>query len=49
MIEWTYRYGSGAPMDYVLRMGLWSFEEERDGTLRRVHTPVADRFRELSR
>ncbi|MFT4030179.1 MAG: family 1 glycosylhydrolase [Protaetiibacter sp.] len=49
MVEWTYRYGEGAPMDYRLRMGLWALEEDASGALQRVRTPVADRFRELSR
>ena len=46
MVEWTYRYGTGAPMDYRLRMGLWSLEEDAGGTLRRVRTPVADAFQD---
>ncbi|WP_308796526.1 family 1 glycosylhydrolase [Agromyces silvae] len=49
MVEWTYRYGNGAPMDYRLRMGLWALEPDDTGALRRVHTPVADRFRALAR
>ena len=48
MVEWTYRYGDGEPMDFRLRMGLWTLEQDADGTLERVRTPVADRFRELS-
>jgi beta-glucosidase/6-phospho-beta-glucosidase/beta-galactosidase len=48
MMEWTYRYAEGVPMDYVLRMGLWTLEEDAAGTLQRVRTPVADRFRTLA-
>jgi beta-glucosidase/6-phospho-beta-glucosidase/beta-galactosidase len=48
MIEWTYRHSELPPMAHVLRMGLWGFEEQQDGDLRRVHTPVADRFRALA-
>lgn len=48
MIEWTYRYGAGAPMDYRLRMGLWSLEEDAQGLLQRVRTPVADAFEALT-
>lgn len=49
MVEWTYRYGHGTPMDYRLRMGLWSLEEDAGGVLQRVHTPVADAFESLVR
>lgn len=48
MIEWTYRTGDKPPMEYLLTMGLWSLEEESDGTLRRVKTPVADAFHRLA-
>ncbi len=45
MMEWSYRPGTGKPMDYLLAMGLWSLEEAADGTLVRRKTPVADNFR----
>lgn len=45
MVEWSYRHGSGQPMDYRLSMGLWSLEDDGQGNLARVRTPVADRFR----
>jgi len=48
MVEWSYRHGNGAPMDYRLRMGLWSLEEDAAGVLQRVRTAAADRFRTLS-
>lgn len=48
MIEWTYRTGDRSAMDYLLPMGLWALEEESDGTLRRVKTPVADEFHRLA-
>lgn len=48
MIEWSYRYGDGEPLDYLLRMGLWSLEPDERGDLRRVRTVVADRFRGLA-
>lgn len=48
MVEWTYRYGDGDPMDYRLRMGLWALEPDASGALQRVRTPVADRFAELA-
>ncbi|MXS75229.1 beta-glucosidase [Microbacterium sp. CSI-V] len=48
MIEWTYRTGDKSAMEYLLPMGLWALEEDPDGTLRRVRTPVADAFRELA-
>ncbi|MEV0616780.1 family 1 glycosylhydrolase [Nonomuraea sp. NPDC050404] len=44
MVEWTYRQGDGAPMDYRLPMGLWRLEEQADGRLARVRTPLVDRF-----
>jgi beta-glucosidase len=46
MMEWTYRHGNREPMAYHLSMGLWSLVEDAAGVLRRVKTPVADRFRE---
>lgn len=46
MIEWTYRHGTGPALDHLLTMGLWGLQERPDGTLARVRTPVADRFRE---
>ena len=46
MMEWTYRHGNSAPMAYHLTMGLWSLVEDGAGVLRRVKTPVADRFRD---
>jgi hypothetical protein len=45
MMEWSYRPGTGKPMDYLLTMGLWALEEGSDGTLVRRKTPVADNFR----
>lgn len=45
MVEWTYRYGDGEPTDYQLAMGLWALQQDAAGALRRVRTPVADRFR----
>ncbi|SDY83098.1 family 1 glycosylhydrolase [Herbiconiux ginsengi] len=48
MVEWSYRPGAGDAMDYRLRMGLWSLEEDADGVLHRVKTPVADSFRRLA-
>ncbi|TYB71321.1 family 1 glycosylhydrolase [Nonomuraea sp. PA05] len=44
MVEWTYREGDGAPMDYRLPMGLWRLEEQPDGALARIRTPLAERF-----
>ncbi|WP_235928988.1 family 1 glycosylhydrolase [Marisediminicola senii] len=44
MMEWSYRPGTGRPMDYLLKMGLWSLEEDDAGVLQRVKTPVADNF-----
>ena len=48
MFEWTYRHSDGPAMDHLLRMGLWALEEDADGTLQRVHTPVADAFRAVA-
>jgi len=48
MVEWTYRYGDGEPMDYRLRMGLWALEADASGALERIRTPVADRFLALA-
>ncbi|NYD66988.1 family 1 glycosylhydrolase [Agromyces atrinae] len=45
MVEWSYRPATGPALDHRLRMGLWSLEEDADGTLQRIKTPVADRFR----
>jgi len=45
MMEWTYRHGQKPPIAYRIPMGLWSLEEDPTGDLRRVRTPVADRFR----
>ncbi|TDC48032.1 glycoside hydrolase family 1 protein [Jiangella ureilytica] len=44
MVEWTYREGTGRPMDHHLAMGLWDLVEDGAGVLRRVRNPVADRF-----
>lgn len=48
MMEWTYRTGDKPPMDYLLTMGLWSLEEQPDGTLLRRKTAVADEFHRLA-
>ncbi|WP_292674082.1 MULTISPECIES: family 1 glycosylhydrolase [unclassified Microbacterium] len=48
MFEWTYRHSDGPAMDHLLRMGLWALEEDADGVLQRVHTPVADVFRDVA-
>lgn len=48
MYEWTYRHSDGPRRDHLLRMGLWALEEDADGILHRVHTPVADAFRRLA-
>lgn len=45
MVEWSYRKGTGKPMDYRLEMGLWSLEEDASGALLRVKNPAADNFR----
>ncbi|QKJ18048.1 family 1 glycosylhydrolase [Microbacterium hominis] len=44
MIEWSYRTGDQAAMNYLLTMGLWALDEQPDGTLRRTKTPVAEAF-----
>ncbi|MCI7671425.1 MAG: family 1 glycosylhydrolase [Schaalia hyovaginalis] len=44
MFEWSYRYGDAPRMDYLLEMGLWSLEEDRDKRLRRVRNRAADVF-----
>lgn len=49
MFEWTYRYGTGEPLDYLLAMGLWGFERDAQGRLVRVRTDVADVFDELAK
>lgn len=46
MIEWTYRYGDQSPAHYQLNMGLWKLILDEAGGMRRVRTPLADRFRE---
>lgn len=48
MMEWTYRYSESPPVDHLLAMGLWSLEEDERGSLRRVRTPVADRFQAIA-
>ncbi len=48
MVEWTYRDGDGAATDYQLRMGLWTLEQDERGVLRRIRTPLADRFRAMT-
>ncbi|HEY8471028.1 MAG TPA: family 1 glycosylhydrolase [Natronosporangium sp.] len=45
MVEWTYRHGTGPAEAYLLAMGLWDLVPDGAGVLRRVRTPVADRFR----
>jgi hypothetical protein len=45
MFDWTYRHASGAPEEHQLELGLWALVRDTDGNLRRVRTPVADRFR----
>jgi beta-glucosidase len=47
-VEWSYRRGTGKPMDYRLEMGLWSLEEDADGSLLRVKNPAADNFLRLA-
>ncbi len=44
MVEWSYRHGTGKPLDYRLPMGLWGLEEDESGLYQRVRTAVADRF-----
>lgn len=44
MMEWSYRPGTGDPMDFLLPMGLWALEEDADGILQRRKTAVADTF-----
>lgn len=46
LVTWGYREGTKAPHDYLKQMGLWDLRPGPDG-LRRVPTPLVDRFREL--
>lgn len=46
MVEWSYRYGSGAPEAYRIPMGLYDAVPDGAGVWQRVPNPVRDRFRE---
>jgi beta-glucosidase/6-phospho-beta-glucosidase/beta-galactosidase len=48
MIHWSYRESRGLPQDYLLRAGLYDLEPDSAGTLSRVATPAAARFRALA-
>jgi beta-glucosidase/6-phospho-beta-glucosidase/beta-galactosidase len=47
LVAWSYRGGRKPLHEYLVHMGLWDLAPQPDGTLHRVHTPVADRFAEL--
>jgi beta-glucosidase len=46
MYEWTYRDGTGALDDYLLRMGLWDLQRDGAGVLHRLRNAVADRYQQ---
>jgi beta-glucosidase len=47
LVAWAYRQGT-RPVEYYLeQMGLWDLEPEIGGGLRRVHTPLVERFQQL--
>jgi beta-glucosidase/6-phospho-beta-glucosidase/beta-galactosidase len=46
LVGWAWREGRLPPDRYLLQMGLWNLERDAQG-LRRVRTPLVDRYREL--
>ena len=44
LVGWAYRGGRGSVNDYVFHMGLWDLNDTGDGTLRRDHTRLVDRY-----
>ena len=49
LVSWPYRTGSQPLAAYLEQMGLWDLSPEPDGALRRVRTPLVDRYREQIR
>ena len=47
LVTWRYRHGRKPVAAYLGHMGLWDLRPDADGTLRRVRTPVAERFTEI--
>lgn len=49
LVSWPYRTGSRPVTDYLEQMGLWDLAAEPDGSLRRVETPLVERYRRYVR
>lgn len=47
LIRWAYRQSNRPITAYIEKMGLWDLDPSHDGTLRRLHTPLVDAYREL--
>jgi beta-glucosidase len=47
LVTWRYRHGAKPVAAYLAHMGLWDLEPDPAGVLRRVRTPIADRFTEM--
>jgi beta-glucosidase/6-phospho-beta-glucosidase/beta-galactosidase len=46
LVSWPYRTGHRPLAAYLEQMGLWDLHPEPDGSLRRVRTPLVDRYRD---
>src|SRR5262249_31702452 len=49
LVSWPYRLGTRPASDYLVQMGLGDLAPEPDGSLRRVSTPLVDRYRDYAR
>jgi beta-glucosidase len=49
MVDWAYRNGNGPVSDYLIHLGLFDSFFDENGVLRRVETPLADRYRAFTR
>jgi len=47
LVAWAYRQGRRPPSAYLAQMGLWDLDSEPGAALRRVHTPLVDKYRAL--
>jgi hypothetical protein len=50
LVKWACRQGTRPPHEYLEQMGLWDLAPDASDacTLRRVHTPLVDAYRELA-
>lgn len=47
LVAWPYRRGGKAVDEYLFHMGFWDLRPDGAGTLERVETPLADRYRDI--